>query len=243
MSWITDLFDSIFGEKKSTVQVSPPPEPPIQATTPEAPVQDVLPEVPTPLKKKVPARTFVADLLVCFAEGTYPTRVGPYKKIKESKGKNRSAEIDAINIKQGGYLGAPYCQAGVQEGLDDLCAYLKIDRKLVKLPEGVGTQKVWADTPAKYKINRPLPATWANWNSGGGKGHTGWVISILNEKQFKTMEFNTSAAGQGIERDGEGFYNGLTRNIGGYGTTRVNGYIDVYAALADAMISTGEWES
>lgn len=194
-------------------------------------------------KKKIPTRKEVNQLLFNFTTGTIPTRVGPYGKIKETKGKNRSPAIDAILKAQGGSLGDPYCQAGVQEILDEKCRYYKIDRKKVRIPEGVSTQAVWSNTIAKYKVKQPVIGSWVNWKHGNTwKGHTGEVIDYKEQgSTFISAEFNTSAVGQKIERDGEGFYYGLSRKLTGEGDMHVNGFIDVYQALVDAMLESKDW--
>jgi hypothetical protein len=149
-----------------------------------------------------------------------------------------------MNKAQGGSLADPYCQAGVQEILDEKCRYYKIDRKKVNIPESVGTQYVWGHTNSKYKHKEPKVGSWVNWRKGNsGQGHTGEVIEYKpGSSTFKTLEFNTSAAGQNVERDGEGFYYGLSRSVRGSVSMRINGYIDVYQAIVDTMIASGEWE-
>lgn len=228
---------SLFKKKATPAPTAKPVEPPK--------AQEPVPPVST--KKKVPTRDEMNLVVKGFVDGTIPTRVGPYSKIKEIKGKNnRSDQIDSINKAQGGSLADPYCQAGMQETLDEQCRYYDIDRKKVNIPEGVGTQDVWRKTPAKYKTNSPQPCMWVNWKhtDNPGRGHTGLTITgVVKKIFFNTMEFNTTAAGQKVVRDGEGFYYGLERDLDGYGDAVINGFIDVYAAIVDAMIASGEYEA
>lgn len=246
MSWLSEIINKIFGSTTEPVAPPAPAPVPVAPVEPPKPIPVVKP-VPAPAssKKKVPSRDEVNALVKGFVDGTIPTRVGPYKNIKETKGKNRSPAIDQINTAQGATLGDPYCQAGMQEVLSEKCRYYSVDRKSVNIPRGPGTQDVWAQTPIKYKLKYPEISTWINWRHGHtGNGHTGEVVAIPpHSSNFTTMEFNTSAAGQKVERDGEGFYFGLTRNIKGDGDMIINGYIDVYQALVDAMLASGKWEA
>lgn len=243
MSWLQKLIDIVLGLFKNKTQAPSAPATEAKAPVTAPPPEVVIPAQPLkPVKKKVPTRKEMSALLWQFTNGDAPTRVGPYKLIKETNGKNRSKAIDAINTEQKAYLAAPYCQTGVQEVLDDKCRYYKISRIAVNIPEGPGTQAVWAKTPSKYRRSTPDACCWVSWNHGEGKGHTGEITSIIDDKKFVTLEFNTSAYGQKIERDGEGFYFGLVRDISGYGSTTINGYIDVYQAIVDVMLASGDYE-
>ena len=169
-------------------------------------------------------------------EGTIPTNVGAYKLIRETKGKNRSPEIDKLVKAQGGKLGEPYCQYGQQEVVDELCRYYKLDRKLVELPEGGSTQTVWGLVPKKYKVDKPNALCWVTWQNGNSwTGHVEMCLTESASGKFKALGFNTNIDdSNSVVRDGQG--SGYTsRKTGSLNGMHVKGYTDVYQAIVDAM--------
>lgn len=239
MSWLSDILDQVFGKKadKPGNVVSENKVGPV-APNPSSVPGSVLPVggVQVAPAKKVPTRDEMLAVLKGLIEGTIPNRLGfPYKNIREDKGKNRSIEIDKISKKQGGALGDPYCIMGSQEILDELCDHYKVDRKLVEIPEGASTQTVWENTPKKYKSQEPDAMKWVTWRKGSTwTGHNGTCLGKLANGVFPTFEFNTSAGGPGVERDGEGTAY-KSRDMDGYGDTKIRGFTDVYQAIVDAM--------
>jgi hypothetical protein len=162
--------------------------------------------------------------------------VTPYKKIRETAGKNRSREIDALILQQGGSLGEPYCVYGQQQAIDDICSTLKLDRKEIEIPEGGSTQRVFKKTPDKFKKQKPAPmriVVWQN-KSDATHGHFGMCLSEADSNGvFQTFEFNTSPDVSSVVRDGQGAHF-LNRNIAGTHSMRVLGYIDLFESIIDA---------
>lgn len=198
----------------------------IEVKTPEAPKKP----------KGIPTREQMLEAAIGMIEGTIPTRIGPYKNVRESNGKNRSKAIDSLIKAQGGSLGDPYCQWGLQEWLDELCRYYKVDRKKVAIPEGGSTQTVYGDTPSRFKISKPASLCWMTWRYGTSwQGHVGMVLKVLSSSQVQNFEFNTTVRVNEVVRDGQGA-SYVKRSTGSkIGTMTLRGYIDVYAAIIEAM--------
>lgn len=190
---------------------------------------------PKPVSK-IPTRDEMLKVLVGMCEGTIPTNVGPYKLIRETKGKNRSPEIDKLIKAQGGSLAEPYCQYGQQEMLDELCRYYKLDRKLVQIPEGGSTQTVWSLVPKQYKLEEPGVLCWVTWRHGTSyQGHVEMCLTEAVKGKYKTFGFNTTVDGDDkVVRDGQGA-GYMDRRTGTIGDMNVKGYTDVYQAIVDAM--------
>lgn len=185
-----------------------------------------------------PTREEVLAVVLDLIEGRRANRLGlAYKLIREDQGKNRAKAIDLLILGQGGELAEPYCQYGQQELIDELCRVYKIDRKKVVIPEGGGTQRVFDTTPEHLKRSVPDALTWITWSYGNGHGHVGMCLAKAQAKLVRTFEFNTSAYGDEIVRDGEGAeYCSRSIEGGKLGSQAVTirGYIDVYQALVDA---------
>jgi len=187
--------------------------------------------------KGIPSREEMLGAVIGMIEGDIPVQNGPFKIIRETKGKNRSAEIDALIKRQGGTLGDPYCAWGQQEILDELCAYYGIDRKKVKLNEGGSCDSLFKklDKAKKYRVSSPSPLCWVIFIYPSGKGHIEMCLATADGKgNFRAFGFNTTAKGAEVVRDGQGA--GYTlRSVKGYGDAKVRGYFDVYQAIVDAM--------
>lgn len=184
---------------------------------------------------KIPTRDEMMQVYIGMIEGTIPTKIGAYKLIRESHGKNRSPHIDEMITRQGGKLAEPYCQYGMQESLDELCAYYKVDRKKVNIPEGGGTQTIWSKVPQKYKRATYEAMCWVTWQNGNElKGHVGMALQKSKGNTFHTFEFNTTAKADGVVRDGQGAEYAV-RDGNGYGSMHIKGFTDVYQAIVDAM--------
>jgi len=187
--------------------------------------------------KGIPSREEMLGVVIGMIEGDIPVQNGPFKIIRETKGKNRSAEIDALIKRQGGTLGDPYCAWGQQEILDELCAYYEIDRKKVKLNEGGSCDSLFKklDKAGVYRVKAPVPVSWVIFRYPNGKGHIEMPLSTADKKgNFRAFGFNTTAKGAEVVRDGQGA--GYTlRSVKGYGDAKVRGYFDVYQAIVDAM--------
>lgn len=240
MEAIINFFKRLFGADTTPKTQVPsvvhaPPQPTPVVVTP------VVPAIPTG-KKKVPSRTEMTNVFIGMIEGDVKTRIGAYEVIRESHGKNRSPAIDSLIKAQGGSLGEPYCQYGMQEVLDELCRYYGVVRKAVRLPEGGSTQSVFEGTPKEFKRTEPAPMRWITWRNGTSwTGHVGMIISAMVKKTFRTFEFNTSVRiDGGVERDGQGA-SYLERTPNAMGNMKVRGYVDVYDAIVEAMIKSGDY--
>lgn len=183
----------------------------------------------------LPSRDEVIAVYRDMANGKIPVPGGAWKDIRETHGKNRSPVLDAMILRQGGRLGEPYCMYGQQEALDELCKHYKVSRRKVDLPEGGSTQSVWEAVPKRFKTQSYIPFCWWIWRKGEEwKGHVGMGIGPEQKGSAETFEFNTGR-GNGLERDGEGAHF-KTRDIAnGYPGYITRGYVDVYAALIEAM--------
>ena len=222
MKGIVEFFRRLFGAS-----------PTASAATPEKPA----PVVSRPAEKVIPNRYEMAQVLRSMINGSIPTRVGPYYQIKETNGNNRSKAIDMIIKAQGGDLGESYCQYGQQEMLDELCRYYDISRKKVRIPGGGSTRSVWDNTPQQYKRAAPDLMRWVTWQHGTSwRGHVGMCFSMSKDGSFQTFEFNTSLVSSGgVVRDGEGA-SWCDRNTKGSGDMHILGYVDIYAAIVEAMM-------
>lgn len=192
---------------------------------------------PKPEELGLPTREQVLKALIGMIEGNIKTKCGAYKLIRETKGNNRSPEIDKLIKAQGGSLGEPYCQYGQQEVLDELCRYYNVERKLVQIPEGGSTQTVWSLVPDKYKVEGPKPMCWVTWQHGTSyRGHVEMCLTDAVKTKYQTFGFNTSVTTDDkVVRDGQGA-GYMDRRTGTIGDMRVKGYTDIYEALIDAMV-------
>lgn len=126
-----------------------------------------------------------------------------YSNLRETHGKNRSPEIDKINLRQKSYLGAPWCLALVQQVLDDVRAGFGCT---IDLPEGVGTQYWWRSVRDKYKEMKPEPGMIGIMQSKKDPrhGHAFIVVGQMSaDGWFQTFEGNTDLSG---DRDGDGAF-------------------------------------
>lgn len=148
-----------------------------------------------------------------------------YSNLRETHGKNRSPEIDKINLNQKSYLGAPWCLSLCQQVLDDVRAALncKID-----LPEGVGTQNWWRAVKAEYKSEKPGVGFIGIMQSRTDKtkGHAFIVTELNQDGSFKTFEGNTDLSG---DRDGDGAFFSK-RTMSGTKGLKMIGFVDVIKA-------------
>lgn len=198
----------------------------IEVKAPEAPKKT----------KGIPTREEMSKVVIGMIEGTVPTRIGPYKNIRETHGNNRSPVLDDMIRKQGGSLGDPYCQWGLQEVLDELCRYYGVARSKVMIPKGGSTQTVYGDTPARFKTTKPQPLCWMTWRHGTSwQGHVGMVLQNLSASQVQNFEFNTTVTVNSVVRDGQGA-SYVKRSTGKkIGNMNLRGYIDQYEAIVEAM--------
>lgn len=154
-----------------------------------------------------------------------------YMNFRESAGKNRSTELDAMIKRNGGNLGDAYCMFGQQ---DILRAIEKQFNVKFDLPKGGSTQSFWRDTKAEYKTQNAGPYYIGIYKRGTTwTGHAVQSRGTINSKEFSTFEFNTSpSAGQEIVRDGEGCYFKI-RPFAGYGDMKLLGFVDIFKAMKD----------
>lgn len=197
---------------------------------PQAPVE------PPPTSQSGPiTRQFVTGLYLNLCHNI-TGGVTPYKKIRETKGKNRSPELDKLILNQGGSLGEPYCVYGQQQAIDDICSLLKLDRKTVLVPEGGSSQRVFKKSPDRFKKSKPAPMRLVVWQyaSDPTRGHFGMCLSEAdNNGSFQTFEFNTSPDASAVIRDGQGAHF-TNRNVSGTRSMKILGYIDLFDAIVEA---------
>lgn len=192
--------------------------------------------------RPVPTREEFSQMLTDIFEGKLPTRFGPFLNVRETHGKNRSPKLDPMIKSQGGSLADAYCLWGQQYDLDEVCTYLGVDRKLVKIPEGGGTQDVLRRTPARFITTKRKLACFITWRHGKtGLGHVERVcletthMDTVDKDYFQCIGYNTTVDGDDrIVRDGQGcgYTNRLER---GTGDMFLLGYTDVYLAVIEAM--------
>lgn len=190
---------------------------------------------PPPLNDAGPiTRQFVTGLYLNLCHNI-TGGVTPYKKIRETKGKNRSPELDKLILNQGGALGEPYCVYGQQQAIDDICSLLKIDRASVDIPEGGSSQRVFKKSPDRFKKSKPAPMRLVVWQyaSDPTHGHFGMCLSYADGNGlFQTFEFNTNPDPGAVIRDGQGAHF-VNRNVAGTRTMRILGYIDLFDAITE----------
>lgn len=170
---------------------------------------------------------FIDDLI--YLGNNNPFGKKPYMDFRESAGKNRSPELDAM-IKRHGYdLGVAYCLIGLQDILKCCERGFGID---FDLPTTGSTQSFWRDTKAEYKSDKPSPYSIGIYQKGSEwKGHAVLCLGPINNQEFSTFEFNTSPdAGAEIVRDGQGCYF-KTRPLAGYGDMKLKGFVNIFKAI------------
>lgn len=192
---------------------------PVEVTVPEKP------DTPTPEPvnpSKLPTRSEVS----AFIESLLNTR---YNGMKETQGKNRSPELDALIKRQGGALGEPYCLYGIQDVLDEVRKKFNVT---IDLPEGGSTQSFWEGVKKEYKTQTPATCQVGIYRKGETwSGHAVMPMSGANESGvYRTFEFNTNLNATMLERDGEGC-GFRTRNTKGYIGYNLRGFVDIYKAM------------
>lgn len=202
------------------------------------------PSIPAPTIPEPPPVSEAGPVTRDFVTGLYLNLchnirggVTPYKKIRETKGKNRSPELDQLILKQGGSLGEPYCVYGQQQAIDDICSILKIDRKSVAIPEGGSSQRVFKKSPDRFKKSEPAPMRIVVWQyaSDPTHGHCGMCLSEADGSGlFQTFEFNTNPDPGAVIRDGQGAHF-VNRNVAGTRSMKIVGYIDLFEAIAETI--------
>lgn len=187
--------------------------------------------------KPAPTRTEFTNIVKGIFEGTIPSKLGGYNNERETHGKNRSPKLDKLIKSQGGSLGDAYCLWGQQYLLDAVCEHLGIARKTVMIPEGGGTQKTVARTPARFVTMKRKPGCMITWRNGKtGLGHVEFVCGDAGANGFfPCIGFNTTVDGDdNVVRDGQGC--GYTSRVEDpSGALFLLGYTDVYAAVIEAM--------
>ncbi len=170
---------------------------------------------------------YIDDLIMKGAQN--PFTKTPYKDFRESEGKNRSKDIDALIIRNGGNMADAYCMFGCQDILRSV--EIKFNIKF-DLPKTGSTQKFFNNTKPEYKTSTPDRLMIGIYQHGDEyKGHAIWCLGKQDKKQVATFEFNTSPdAGKEVIRDGQGCYF-KTRNIEGYGDMRMRGFVDILKAI------------
>lgn len=185
-------------------------------------------EVALSLEKQIAA---YIDQIIKTGEGNPFTKT-PYMKFRESEGKNRSKDIDALIIRNNGQMADAYCMFGQQDILR--AVEIKFNIKF-DLPRTGSTQKFFNNTKNEYKHADPKPYSLGIYQYGDEyKGHAVLCLTeyIDPEKEyFTTFEFNTSAdAGPNIERDGQGCYF-KKRPVDGHGSMHLRGFVDIFKAI------------
>jgi hypothetical protein len=155
--------------------------------------------------------------------------------VRETKGPNRSPDIDVVNKWVGVDLGSPYCIAFLLYCLNQVCLELKLKNPVGK---HAGTQEFFNNAPAKYK--HLLTEDWVLASiaimvqrNDSSHGHAVGVKvgRAARDSQVSTDEFNTGPDGG---RDGEGFYHHV-RSLAGTSSLKFRGAIDVCQWVIDAQ--------
>lgn len=152
----------------------------------------------------------------------------PYILFRESAGKNRSVDIDAMIKRNGGTLGDPYCVFGIQDILRNLETEFGVT---IDLPKTGGVLKLWEGTKNQYKTQDPSEISIGCYQKADTRfGH---AVLVLNTgpKYISTFEFNTSDnSDDSIVRDGEGAHY-KNRIIEGIGEMKLLGFIDIAGTM------------
>lgn len=220
MSFITWL-KSLFTPKKDATEITL-----VYPPTAPKPVALKLPEHKIPTKAQV--ITFVNSLI----EFESPYKL-PYVAWRETKGKNRSPELDQMIPANGGHLGDSYCLFGQQDimrAIERRWLGCKID-----LPRGGGTQDFFAHVKPEYKRTEPDDLYIGIYRHGDTwQGHAVQAKGKFTKRPyFPTFEFNTDAKDASkIVRDGQGC-GYLSRSVEHMPSSdmRLLGFVDVYAAI------------
>lgn len=198
-----------------------------------------VPQAPAPQPAPTPAgpltREFLRGLYLNLCHNS-SGGVTPYKKIRETDGKNRSLQLDVLIKAQGGSLGEPYCVYGQQQAIDDLCSILMLKRSSIAIPEGGSSQRVFKKSPDRFKKSKPAPMRLVVWQylSDPTHGHFGMCLSDADSNgSFQTFEFNTNPDPSAVVRDGQGAHF-VNRNASGTRTMKIIGYIDLFEAMSEA---------
>lgn len=170
---------------------------------------------------------YIDDLIVHGKDNPFTKTA--YKDFRESEGKNKSKDIDALLIRNGGSLSMPYCCFGLMDILRavEIKFQIKFD-----LPKSGSTQGFFNRTKPEYKTSEPTPYTIGIYQKGDEyKGHAVFCLAKIDNEKFSTFEFNTSPdVGPNIERDGQGCYFKI-RSVDGYGDMRMRGFVDIFKAI------------
>lgn len=137
--------------------------------------------------------------------------------LRETKGQNRSPEIDAFNLACGVPLGSPYCASGIS-----FCFRRCQKLNLIRFPYTASSQAMRKEFERRGKFTW-LAESLMQWkgaiggwtNADGVHGHVFFVTERLTDRHgdvvgIRTIEFNTDLAG---DREGQGCYK-LTRRLG-----------------------------
>ena len=207
---------------------------PAKLPEPKAPAEPAPPTASGPL-----TREFLTGLYLNLCH-KMSGGVTPYKKIRETAGKNRSPQLDALIKAQGGSIGEPYCVYGQQQAIDDLCSILMLKRSSIAIPEGGSSQRVFKKSPDRFKKSKPAPMRLVVWQylSDPTHGHFGMCLSDADSNgSFQTFEFNTNPDSSAVVRDGQGAHF-VIRNVSGTRTMKIIGYIDLFEAMAELAQGT-----
>lgn len=128
--------------------------------------------------------------------------------LQETKGDNRSAEIDLMHRVTGAGLGEPWCMSFVQSCL----AYVERRIGIVSpLALGAACVDVWNSSPKEMRVKSiPLAGAIVIWQNVAkpSRGHTGFVTDC-DGTSLKTIEGNTSPSNDpnsAVESDGDGVF-------------------------------------
>lgn len=116
---------------------------------------------------------------------------------------NRSPLIDKMNRFVGSPLGSPYCAAAVSLALET--ARVRSPTIRTGLAQNFRTTgSIRAGEVLSGRKVVPVGAI-AIWQIGRSwKGHAALVVAVIDRQTIRTIEANTSCAGNGDERDGDG---------------------------------------
>lgn len=152
---------------------------------------------------------------------------------RESKGHNRSPEIDRVNIIVGVPLGSPYCKSALWvRVIDRACQTYGL---VNPVPRNGSSQSMLWESPREFL--KPAGVTPKKADIGiltkrnaPAYGHIYLVTEVINEMKHKTIEYNTNLAGA---RDGDGCHR-LERSVNGSPSKKFSYYCDWVAWVLKA---------
>lgn len=145
--------------------------------------------------------------------------------VTEQGGANRGPIVERFQkAVDGKAVGESWCMAFVQYCIKQT---IDVHGGLSRIFEAEHCLTVWNQTPVFMRLKDPKVGCVVIWQHGDSSaGHTGIVCEIFADKEFNTVEGNTSA-GQGIVSEGDGVYL-RRRSTDTVGNMKLVGFIDPF---------------